>query len=649
MSVKRVIKQYSKMALQELYLPEVYKKYAKEPVEEGKIIFAGSHHEGLDENMKPVADRLIAYGYDIIIMCRDYGRMSVKEKKEHVKSFMKEYATAEYVFLSNYFLPVASCRKRKETKVIQLWHSGGLLKKMGYDCEEDIPDYYNKSPMTNVDIFSVSSKSVAPYISNALKLPKSIFRPLGMARTDSYFDEENNKKLREKFFRLYPEAEGKKVCIYVPSFSGNAGNPRCRALHSGIDRVFAKLSDEWFFVVSLHPLLQEKYPEYKCRMSSHEMLPAADLMITDYSSIVYDHMLYKKPYIFFVPDYKHFEEERGLYLSPYELGGKVTKSLNELYNIIKNGEYEISEEVIRENIENYMTMCDGRSVDRILYSAGIDPKISLIAIDLDDTFLNDKGLMTQYGEEALKAAMDAGIEVVIASGRSYDSLPKEVTDIDGIRYAICSNGANVVDNVTGERIHSYFMTKQSVIEVLWVADKYGLFTDAFLDGIPHSSVDYLKTLDERDDLTKHRVEYVKRTRVPEKDIKKFIYDNIDHLDCVNIMVHDMDKREELLKDLSGIDDIYITSSIPYLIEISYIDCGKEKGLEIIGNKLGIPKEQMIAFGNADNDSGMLKYAGTGIAVANASDSCIDAADVVIGTNATDSVAKEIFEIIKRKM
>ena len=112
------------------------------------------------------------------------------------------------------------------------------------------------------------------------------------------------------------------------------------------------------------------------------------------------------------------------------------------------------------------------------------------------------------------------------------------------------------------------------------------------------------------------------------------------------MIHDKDKREELLKELERIDDIYITSSIPHLIEISYKECGKEKGLQIVGEKLGIPKEQMAAFGNADNDCGMISYAGKGYAVSNASESCIEAADIVIGPNSEDSVAKEIFELIK---
>ena len=292
-----------------------------------------------------------------------------------------------------------------------------------------------------------------------------------------------------------------------------------------------------------------------------------------------------------------------------------------------------------------MNKCDGHAVDRILSAAGIRPRIRLLAIDLDDTFLDGSGRMTEHAKKSLIKADEAGIEVVIASGRSYSSLPEEITSLPCIRYAICSNGANVVDNRTGKRVHSSFMTEKSVREVLKIAEKYNMFTDAFMDGTPHSSKAYLKTLDDRNDITAHRKEYLKKTRVPEDDIKAFITENIDHLDCVNILMHDLTMRDTLLEELGRIEDIYVTSSIDYLIEISYIDCGKEKGMKVLGEKLGIPTEQMASFGNADNDVGMLLLAGVGYAVSNASESCIEAADIVLGPNTRDSVADEIMNIV----
>ena len=66
--------------------------------------------------------------------------------------FMKLYAVSQTVVICDNFLPVASCRKRKGTKVIQLWHAGGALKKFGYDTADDIPAYYKGNVMANLPL-----------------------------------------------------------------------------------------------------------------------------------------------------------------------------------------------------------------------------------------------------------------------------------------------------------------------------------------------------------------------------------------------------------------------------------------------------------------------------------------------------------------
>ena len=66
--------------------------------------------------------------------------------------------------------------------------------------------------------------------------------------------------------------------------------------------------------------------------------------------------------------------------------------------------------------------------------------IRLIALDLDDTTLRSDGSLSSQTKKAIQAAIGAGLEVVVASGRSLHSLPKAVSEIPGIRYAITSNG-----------------------------------------------------------------------------------------------------------------------------------------------------------------------------------------------------------------
>ena len=71
--------------------------------------------------------------------------------------FMKVFAKARYVFICDNFLPVSSCNKRPETTVIQLWHSGGLLKKAGYDTDDSVPEMYKGNVFKNYDLLTVSA------------------------------------------------------------------------------------------------------------------------------------------------------------------------------------------------------------------------------------------------------------------------------------------------------------------------------------------------------------------------------------------------------------------------------------------------------------------------------------------------------------
>lgn len=148
------------MFLQNILLPLVYRFYAGKPVRRGSIIFADAHHEEIPFSMRRVYEMLAEREASdsgvsetgpapIEVFVRDFNRMSYGELMRYLLKFMKQYATAEYVFVCDYYLPAASCRKRPETKLIQLWHSCGLMKKIAYDAGEDIPANYKGNMFGN--------------------------------------------------------------------------------------------------------------------------------------------------------------------------------------------------------------------------------------------------------------------------------------------------------------------------------------------------------------------------------------------------------------------------------------------------------------------------------------------------------------------
>ncbi len=299
-------------------------------------------------------------------------------------------------------------------------------------------------------------------------------------------------------------------------------------------------------------------------------------------------------------------------------------------------------------------------------------KIRLVALDLDRTTLRDDKSLSPANREAIQACLAAGIHVVVASGRAYGSLPAEVMQIPGLTYAITGNGAAIyaLDESEGtvlfdslhaneskrtvpsdssglppaRRIHANLLTPTSVRQILeLVPERFPLET--FVEGIPFASAEYVK-----DPMAfgakAWAVDYVQSTRRPVEDIRAFIIENIRTLDSLDVVIDDASGRQDLRSVLEEkVEDVYITASVPQLIEISHRDSGKAYGLRWIAEYLGIPLEETVAFGDAENDREMLAAAGLGVAMENAGEAVKAVADRIAPSNEDDGVACVLQEIL----
>lgn len=268
--------------------------------------------------------------------------------------------------------------------------------------------------------------------------------------------------------------------------------------------------------------------------------------------------------------------------------------------------------------------------------------IRLIALDLDDTTLGSDSHLAQETEKALKRAVKAGIEVVVASGRAFKALPAEVLCIGGISYAITTNGASIEHVPDGRRIMSLSLKPGSVMRILELFGSERL--EAFVDGQPYCDAEYAAD-PLRYGCAPAYVEYVRTTRKPVADMHGFILQNIDRLDSIDVLSKPGAHHDELRKKAGMLENVYVTSSSPRLVEISDADAGKGAALKRLCAMLGVPPEHTAAFGNGDNDADMLRFAGLGVAVKNASKSCLEAADYVCASNDELGVAHMINKIV----
>lgn len=137
------------------------------------------------------------------------------------------------------------------------------------------------------------------------------------------------------------------------------------------------------------------------------------------------------------------------------------------------------------------------------------------------------------------------------------------------------------------------------------------------------------------------------TRRGVDDIVRFIYENRHRLDSMDMIVRDEAQQRKIWKRVAEASrEVYITSSIRNLVEIADKNAGKKAGLAFFTELLGLKREETAAFGDADNDIDMIRYAGCGIAMGNASESCKQAADFVTCHHDEDGVAEGIRNIMK---
>ena len=273
-------------------------------------------------------------------------------------------------------------------------------------------------------------------------------------------------------------------------------------------------------------------------------------------------------------------------------------------------------------------------------------RIRCIALDLDRTTLNSEGHLSGDNRKAIEQAVSSGIQIAVASGRSLDSLPGEVMEIPGIRYAITSNGAAVYDLKEGVCLRQYKLKAEAVRDILRWTQGEDVTFEAFIDGKPYAEKAYVED-PVRFGAMPRSIPYIQETRKPTEDMRSFIREHEGELDCIDVVVKSEKYKQRLWKTLEKqVRDVYITSSVKQLLEISDVNAGKDTAAEFLIGYLGLTREELAGFGDGHNDSGLLKYAGIGFAVTNASKECREAADRIVASNDEDGVAEGIDYILK---
>lgn len=370
--IRHMARQWAKLGMQNVFLPFLYRIHARRPVRKNRILFADAHCDEVPYSMRAMYRHLSGNSAcEVIACCADYQKLSPMRLLSVMNRFMKEYAQASHVFLCDNFLPAASCKKKQETCVTQLWHAGGILKKYGYDAEDDIPSFYRSNVFANYDYLTVSAKICIPVYVRAMRQPPGVVHASGLSRTDDFFDPAYRGQCEKTFRMRHPDAAGKKILLWAPTFRGKASRPKLVG-EEAVRIAERRLGDGWKVIVKAHPHLDAKRPVSNSPMPTEQLLPLADVLVTDYSSVIFDYVLLEKPLALFVPDLEEYQKTRGFYIDLAEIPAPLTTDADGLFQAVCGLQEQFDIEAVRRFKEKYMGACDGRATARICRELGLE-------------------------------------------------------------------------------------------------------------------------------------------------------------------------------------------------------------------------------------------------------------------------------------
>ncbi|HEC1706219.1 TPA: CDP-glycerol glycerophosphotransferase family protein [Campylobacter coli] len=264
---------------------------------------------------------------------------------------------------SNYFL--SYIKLFPSTKVLQLWHGGGLYKKVAFDKIISLESNKNITRIyRNISFLNISDEKLADDYSRMYNIYKENIIHYGLPRTDRLFSRDTLKDKKE-FLLMHPEIGNKKICLYAPTFREDAKQQR-KLLNVDMEDMVKQLQD-YVIIYRAHPTI-EVFGNIKgvIDVSNIELdfvLSIADILISDYSSIIFDYSFFKRPIVLYVPDLKeYFVKKKQLYFHPSELVGcsNVCYNSTELANVVKRATYEI------DLWDLFMSNCKGNSCQQLV-------------------------------------------------------------------------------------------------------------------------------------------------------------------------------------------------------------------------------------------------------------------------------------------
>ena len=260
---------------------------------------------------------------------------------------MYHLATSKVVVLDTYCITACVLSHKKDTKIIQIWHALGAIKKFGY---QTLNRKSGSSEITakimhmheNYDYILAPSKVTSEIYKEAFNVEENNFKYIGMPRIDYILKEDKQKQ--QEIYDTYPELREKQNILYVPTFR--------KGEKVQIDELVQKIDTKKYnLIIKLHPLDLKEYQYvekqgviYDQKFKTYDLLKIANKVITDYSSLSIEASLLGIPIYFYLYDLEKYKQETGLNFNfdLEEIGKYKATNVDELLkNIDESYDYKV--------------------------------------------------------------------------------------------------------------------------------------------------------------------------------------------------------------------------------------------------------------------------------------------------------------------
>ena len=339
-----------------------------------EVAMLSDSRKELSGNLAFIDTELKANGYHVSY----FFKKSLKEKKSfhEVKTLCKLMARSKYILLDDFYPIIYPIQLRKGTKLIQVWHAMGAFKTVGFS-RMGKPGGPSEKSIThrNYTDAITSAESIRKNYAEAFWIDIDKVHATGVPRTDIFFNQNYKAHIKQSIYEKYPIMKNKKVVLFAPTFRG-AGQNSAHYNFEWIDfeRIQNELPDEYIFVSKMHPFIKnikhlpednEKFLNLTCEREINDLLFVTDVLITDYSSVIFEASLLNINTIFYVPDLEEYVASRDFYY-PFEdyTFGQVVKEFDQLIEAIQSPENDI-DKLVRFK-QYFCEACDGKATKRFV-------------------------------------------------------------------------------------------------------------------------------------------------------------------------------------------------------------------------------------------------------------------------------------------